>query len=65
MNDAAAGRHLVHGARPDGLRAPDAVAMEYLAGKEVSNGREPDMGMRSHAELFTLSQYGRAHLAKE
>lgn len=65
MYYATACRHPVHSARLNGLHAADAVSMEYFAGKKVSNGRESDMGMRSHVEPFTLSQYGRAHLVKE
>ena len=50
MGDAAPGHHPVDLAGPDRLLGPDAVAVHDLAGKDIGDGRQPDMRVGSHID---------------
>src|SRR5205823_8923058 len=53
MRDPASRGHEVHGARRDLQRIAFAVAVHDAAVEQISHGRKPDMGMRTHVEAFS------------
>jgi hypothetical protein len=65
MHDAAARRHEVQLARLDRESGAEAVAVHDLAVEEIGDGREPDVGMRSHVDTRADQELGRTHLIKE
>ncbi len=65
MDDAAAGRHQVHGARPDDRLAAEAVAVHDRPLEEIGEGGKADVRMRRHVEPVADGEIGRPHLVPE
>src|SRR5262249_46989135 len=67
MRDTAAGRHPIHLAGADHLLHADGVAMHDLARKQIGDGRQSNMRMRTHIGFarYPLRQVHRPKMIKK
>src|SRR5690554_2290342 len=65
MHNTMPGHHQIDIARADGLQAPEGIAMQYFAFKQVSDGSNTNMRVRAHIDAVAGRKVRRAHVIKE
>src|SRR5690554_1034305 len=65
MHNTMPGHHQIDIARADGLQAPEGIAMQYFAFKQVSDRSDTNMRVRAYIDTIPRRKMRRAHVIKE
>jgi hypothetical protein len=65
MDDAASGGHPVDFAWLDRDRGAETIAVHDFAIEQISDGREPDVGVRTNVQPVAGTEFGRAKMIEE